>query len=83
MACRIGGWPFFLELNRKRKRVERSPLVPPPEPYAETYLVWGHALNFSYTYPDMPTNGETIYVRLTTNYNGTWVHNDYRFTAAE
>jgi len=37
----------------------------------------------TYTYPSMPTNGETIYVRLTTDYNGTWVHNDYQFTAAE
>jgi len=29
----------------------------------------------------MPTNGDTIYVRLITNYNGTWVHNDYTYTA--
>jgi len=36
----------------------------------------------SYTFPAMPTNGETIYVRLTTNYSGTWVHNDYTYTAA-
>jgi hypothetical protein len=36
----------------------------------------------SYTFTSMPTNGETIYVRLTTNYSGTWVHNDYTYTAA-
>jgi hypothetical protein len=37
----------------------------------------------TYTFTRVPTNGETIYVRLTTNYNGTWVHNDYTYTAAE
>jgi hypothetical protein len=36
----------------------------------------------TYTYSAMPTNGETIYVRLITNFNGTWVHSDYQFTAA-
>jgi sugar lactone lactonase YvrE len=36
----------------------------------------------SYTFNGLPTNGETLYVRLTTNYNGTWVHNDYTYTAA-
>jgi hypothetical protein len=36
----------------------------------------------TYTFPRVPTNGETIYVRLITNYNGTWVHNDYTYTAA-
>ena len=36
----------------------------------------------SYTFNSMPTNGETIYVRLTTNYNGPWVHLDYTYTAA-
>jgi len=35
----------------------------------------------TYTYSTMPTNGETIYVRLNTNYNGTWGHNDYTYTA--
>jgi len=35
----------------------------------------------TYTFPYMPTNGETIYVRLYTNYNGTWVANDYTYTA--
>jgi hypothetical protein len=39
-------------------------------------------LSTSYTYTAMPTNGETIYVRLTTNYNGTWVSSDYTYTAA-
>jgi hypothetical protein len=29
----------------------------------------------------LPVNGETIYARLLTNYNGVWVHNDYTFTA--
>jgi hypothetical protein len=36
----------------------------------------------SVTRTNMPTNGETIYARLYTNYNGTWVHTDYTFTAA-
>jgi len=36
----------------------------------------------SYTFTAMPTNGETIYVRLITNYSGTWVYNDYVYTAA-
>jgi hypothetical protein len=35
----------------------------------------------SYTFNAMPTNGEPIYVRLTTNYSGTWVHTDYTYTA--
>jgi plastocyanin len=29
----------------------------------------------------LPTNGETIYVRLFTNFNGTLVHTDYTYTA--
>jgi hypothetical protein len=36
----------------------------------------------SYTFTQMPTNGETVYVRLSTNYNGTWVSNYYTYTAA-
>jgi hypothetical protein len=36
----------------------------------------------TYTFSKMPTNSETIYVRLITNFNGTWVHNDYTYTAA-
>lgn len=36
----------------------------------------------SYTFNSMPTNGETIYVRLTTNYSGNWVHADYTYVAA-
>ena len=36
----------------------------------------------SYTFTRMPTNGEAIYVRLTTNFSGNWVHNDYTYTAA-
>jgi hypothetical protein len=36
----------------------------------------------SYTFPRIPTNGETIYVRLITNFSGTWVPNDYTFKAA-
>ena len=35
----------------------------------------------SYTFTRTPTNGETIYVRLITNYNGIWVHADYTYTA--
>jgi hypothetical protein len=29
----------------------------------------------------LPTNGETLYVRLSTNFGGTAVHNDYIYTA--
>jgi Glycoside hydrolase family 44 len=35
----------------------------------------------SATVKDLPTNGGTIYVRLTTNFNGTWLHTDYTYTA--
>jgi Pro-kumamolisin, activation domain/Bacterial Ig-like domain (group 3) len=31
----------------------------------------------------LPTNGETIYVRLFTNFNGTLVHSDYTYTAVQ
>jgi hypothetical protein len=37
----------------------------------------------SATVSNLPTNGGTIYVRLTTNFNGTWVHTDYTYTAAK
>jgi hypothetical protein len=30
----------------------------------------------------MPVNGEMLYARLTTNFNGVVVHVDYTFTAA-
>ena len=36
----------------------------------------------TYTFPSMPTNGETIYVRLYTSFGATWLHNDYTYTAA-
>jgi hypothetical protein len=36
----------------------------------------------SATVNNLPTNGATIYARLTTNFNGTWVHTDYTYTAA-
>jgi hypothetical protein len=29
----------------------------------------------------LPTNGEALYVRLSTDYGGTMVHNDYTYTA--
>jgi hypothetical protein len=35
----------------------------------------------SVTATGLPTNGETIYARLLTNFNGTWAHVDYTFTA--
>jgi len=35
----------------------------------------------TYTFPRIPTNGETIYVRLITNFSGVWVHNDYTYKA--
>jgi Chitobiase/beta-hexosaminidase C-terminal domain len=36
----------------------------------------------SATFSALPDNGATIYARLTTNFNGTWVHNDYTYTSA-
>jgi sugar lactone lactonase YvrE len=36
----------------------------------------------SITTGNLPINGETIYVRLWTNFNGVWMHNDYTFSAA-
>jgi hypothetical protein len=30
----------------------------------------------------LPTNGETLYVRLLTNFNGSWAYSDYTYTAA-
>jgi hypothetical protein len=36
----------------------------------------------TYTFPSMPTNGETIYVRLYTSFGATWLHSDYTYTAA-
>ena len=36
----------------------------------------------SVTFGALPTNGETIYVRLFTTLNGASVHNDYTYTAA-
>jgi hypothetical protein len=35
----------------------------------------------SWTATGLPTNGETLYVRLSTNFGGTAVHNDYTYTA--
>jgi len=32
---------------------------------------------------NMPTNGQTIYARLYTDFNGAWVHSDYMFTSAQ
>ena len=36
----------------------------------------------SATFSSLPTNGETIYARVYTRYNGTLVYNDYTFSAA-
>jgi hypothetical protein len=36
----------------------------------------------SYTFTSLPAGGQPIYVRLVTNFNGMWVHNDYQYTAA-
>jgi hypothetical protein len=36
----------------------------------------------SATVNNLPTNGETIYARLTTNFNGTWVQTYYTYKAA-
>jgi hypothetical protein len=35
----------------------------------------------SWTANGLPTSGQTIYVRLQTEFNGSWVHNDYTFQA--
>ena len=35
------------------------------------------------SFAGLPTNGETIYVRLYTNFNGTEAHTDYTYTAAQ
>jgi hypothetical protein len=40
----------------------------------------GSITGTSVTVNNLPTNGETIYARLTTNFNGTWVHADYSYT---
>jgi hypothetical protein len=36
----------------------------------------------TWTATGLPTNGETLYVRLSTDYSGTVVHNDYSYTAS-
>jgi hypothetical protein len=36
----------------------------------------------SYTFSQLPAAGQTIYVRLITNFNGVSEHNDYQYTAA-
>jgi hypothetical protein len=36
----------------------------------------------SWTATGLPTNGETLYLRLSTDYSGTAVHNDYTYKAA-
>jgi hypothetical protein len=42
----------------------------------------GATTNTSVTATKLPTSGETIYARLFTQLNGTWVHTDYTYTAA-
>jgi subtilisin family serine protease len=37
--------------------------------------------NGSTTVSGIPTDGRTVYVRLWSNINGTWLYNDYRYTA--
>jgi hypothetical protein len=41
----------------------------------------GVTTTLSATRSNMPTNGGTLYARLYTNYNGTWVHTGYTFIA--
>jgi sugar lactone lactonase YvrE len=49
-----------------------------------SYNLWdsGTKTLTSVTFTNMPTNGETIYVRLTTTLDGVSQHTDYRYTAA-
>ncbi len=44
-------------------------------------LLDAHTTSTSVTTGNLPINGETIYARLWTNFNGVWKHNDYTFTA--
>jgi len=41
----------------------------------------GQQSSTSATFSSLPVNGETIYARVYTRYNGTLVYNDYTFTA--
>jgi hypothetical protein len=45
------------------------------------YSAQKSASTTTFTFNQMPINGEQIYVRLITNYSGTWVQNDYQYTA--
>ena len=49
-----------------------------------SYNLWdsGATTATSLTFSAMPVNGETIYARLSTNFNGTLVHSDSTYTAA-
>jgi hypothetical protein len=40
-----------------------------------------HTTSTSVITGKLPTNGETVYARLWTNFNGVWKFNDYTFTA--
>jgi sugar lactone lactonase YvrE len=55
--------------------------------YVGTSVGSGNLLNVkttgtSVTTGNLPINGETIYARLWTNFNGVWKYNDYTFSAA-
>lgn len=44
-------------------------------------LFVGHTTYSNITAPVLPVNGETIYARLFTNFNGVWVYSDSTYTA--
>jgi len=44
-------------------------------------LLDAHTTAATYTVNNLPVNGETIYARLWTNFNGVYAYNDYTFTA--
>jgi len=44
-------------------------------------LLDAHTTAATVTANNLPANGEPIYARLMTNFNGVWVYNDYTYTA--
>jgi hypothetical protein len=42
----------------------------------------GQTTATSFAFAALPTNGQTVYVGLSTNFNGTWINLNYTYTAA-